>query len=75
LVSSAPRDASTHFTFLRLNEAANRTFYFDDLFLINTHPTNAPALCQILVKVLKALPPHAITYLDAGIAWVDILSL
>jgi hypothetical protein len=71
LVLSAPRDASTHFSAsCFLNEADYRTFDFDGLFLINTHPTNAPGLRQILVKVLKALPSHAITYLNAGMAWL-----
>ncbi|KAK6988091.1 F-box domain-containing protein [Favolaschia claudopus] len=38
---------------------------WDGHFMINTHPRNAPALRQILSKVLKALPSHSLTFLDA----------
>ncbi|KAK6980653.1 F-box domain-containing protein [Favolaschia claudopus] len=38
---------------------------WDGHFMINTHPRNAPALRQILSKILKALPSQSLTFLDA----------
>lgn len=37
----------------------------DSVFVIRSDPTNAPALRQIMIKVLKVLPTGAITFLDA----------
>ncbi|KAJ7504860.1 hypothetical protein B0H11DRAFT_1979663 [Mycena galericulata] len=35
------------------------------LFAINAHPNSVPALRQIMIKVLKMIPTHEITHLDA----------
>jgi hypothetical protein len=40
----------------------------DTHFLINSHLASAPALRQIVAKVLKAVPTQTITHLDASVA-------
>ncbi|KAF7358010.1 F-box domain-containing protein [Mycena venus] len=71
LVLRVPLDDGTVINFRTttyLNEAAYTGFDLDGLFGINSHPAGAPALRQIMAKVLKALPTQSITYLDIGSA-------
>ncbi|KAJ7451964.1 hypothetical protein FB451DRAFT_1283294 [Mycena latifolia] len=67
-----PGDDETHF---QMAISTTRSFpaqEADVVFSLNTHPASAPALRQIMTKVLKTLPVHGITHLDASSASLTV---
>ncbi|KAJ6517345.1 hypothetical protein C8R47DRAFT_1087080 [Mycena vitilis] len=66
LALHCPRDAS-HFRIATYAETVTHVnFSRETLFALNSHPVGAPALRQIMTKVLKTVPLQALTTLDAS---------
>ncbi|KAJ7664550.1 hypothetical protein DFH06DRAFT_1470872 [Mycena polygramma] len=81
LALHSPRDGS-HFRIATYAEAITHVgFSRDTLFALNSHPAGAPALRQIMTKVLKAVPLQSLTTLDASnahftpVTWKAALAL